>query len=619
MAAAIVIGILRLGHWAAPAIRRLALGRARPADELERAVIRRLKSASTILKKGQGMKAQRMLERLGPAIGLQAVVIKHKPTGKSLLLIGEPLSGRAAVAGHLIEGLEGQIDPHQWELAAHWDVVLLFADGDPSRLFAVQGLFQGTQQLSYALRRDAPSREWKTVNMEASGEPVRVDGIIFMDLQDVDQPSVALLTRDAVDHQKVVQTLTKTLHSTRSPFLHWDPFDPLVAKALGRFEHAHIPIVVVRRSKDDIPAEQFQQLVVDLHRLLHETVLQTAWSHGPTDSESGTVRQAGGRLRVWAPARQENWSARIEGIKREITRHHYLQGIALIDALEREVSQQLSVFRPENHEVIRTRLAQLAEIRGLLEATRSKRHALVRERRGVVQALQQLPDERVSGPDGAALRQRLQAIDRALAMNGGRLEIGQRLETLSQANDDDRDIKGPGKASGPHEPGAGAKLGPGLIEPVLPAPRIVRFTPAPGLGLSRRPLMAYVLRFIHAPPARWLRNLSSLASRLASSLQRLAHFARPVLIGLAILGLALGLAVPFGSSPGKFPTPARSRGHSAGRPSVIRFIPWLSTPQKTSLARLMRSGRPVVGCLLISVWIWSGLWLPWLQSRAPPV
>ncbi|MGE5197548.1 MAG: M23 family metallopeptidase, partial [Deltaproteobacteria bacterium] len=92
-----------------------------------------LVQARGLLREQGKASAQQILNPLGIAGVANAILIKHKPSGKDILFLGGRESEKAAAAALLIEGAS-----QVWGLLAHWETIFLLSRLSPQRFFAIQ-------------------------------------------------------------------------------------------------------------------------------------------------------------------------------------------------------------------------------------------------------------------------------------------------------------------------------------------------------------------------------------------------------------------------------------------------------------------------------------------------
>ncbi|MGE5197516.1 MAG: HD domain-containing protein, partial [Deltaproteobacteria bacterium] len=92
-----------------------------------------LVQARGLLREQGKASAQQILNPLGIAGVANAILIKHKLSGKGILFLGGRESEKAAAAALLIEGAS-----QVWGLLAHWETIFLLSRLRPQRFFAIQ-------------------------------------------------------------------------------------------------------------------------------------------------------------------------------------------------------------------------------------------------------------------------------------------------------------------------------------------------------------------------------------------------------------------------------------------------------------------------------------------------
>jgi hypothetical protein len=202
------------------------------------------------------------LSNLGTAALLSNVVILRHFSGRHVLIVGLPHSGKAATAAQLLNGIPGLAPAGHWTLTAHWHAVLLFVHDKIEQLFGVQHPTRENEGLSYwqPVHNESSPGGWDrklvTTPFFGSGTNAQVDAIVYIDV--TQNPGVEDTEPSTALRQGVAQKIRFSLGFQSREY-------ERIEKSLVTTE---LPVIIVKRPYDYEPLPEFQARSAKLNALL---------------------------------------------------------------------------------------------------------------------------------------------------------------------------------------------------------------------------------------------------------------------------------------------------------------------------------------------------------------
>lgn len=250
----------------------------------------RLIETKFLMEKSRGNKQEALskLEELGSCGMTRAVVVRHKVSGKSIILLGAADVGRASTASMLIEGIGGKLNSLEWELVAHWGVIFVFVDNKAEQLFIIQDPEWAKEGLwSSHLKGKS--------NIKPSGEPVHVDGIAWY-LKDLGEENwtVKRATSEMELRKSSVHQLVTGLVPSPDVMLQ----NELIISDL--------PIISVKRTDKDIETALFEDMVVEIHDLVYSSIISKPASNENVGGGETVLKEIEARRSIARGKAQKN-------------------------------------------------------------------------------------------------------------------------------------------------------------------------------------------------------------------------------------------------------------------------------------------------------------------------